>query len=204
MDDVGTFDRFAWPYDVVMPRADAAALRTALVQAERPVERVVDLAGGSGRGVRAVDANERIVVDAAPGMASRVRAHGLAAIVGDAGRVPIGDETTDAVLVVDALHHLPDRDVAIAEAARILRPGGVLIVADFDPTTLRGRALVAAEHLVGFESRFDTPDALADRVARDGLAPTVVDGGFGYVVAGLKDRGGASEREESRDRAQDT
>lgn len=186
MDDVGTFDRFAPLYDLAMPRADAAALRTGLAHAERDVSRVVDVGGGTGRGVRAVDATEPLVVDAARGMLRQARGHGLDAIRASATRMPLRDGAADAVLVVDALHHLPDRDAALAEAARILAPGGVLVVADFDPTTVRGRALVGAEHLLGFDSRFDPPDALADRLAAVGLDPIVVDGGFGYVVAGRR------------------
>lgn len=57
-------------------------------------------------------------------------------------------------------------------------------VADFDPTTVRGRALVVAEHLVGFDSRFEPPGALVNALCALGLDATVVDGGFGYVVAG--------------------
>lgn len=184
MDDVGTFDRFAPLFDLVTPRADAAALRTGLVHAERDVERVVDLGGGTGRGVRALDPPRPLVVDAARGMVHRARANGLQAIQGRAGAIPLGDDVADAVLIVDALHHLPDRDAALAEAARIVAPGGVVVVADFDPTTFRGWALVAVEHLVGFDSRFDSPDALTERLTAVGLDPTVVDAGFGYVVAG--------------------
>jgi demethylmenaquinone methyltransferase/2-methoxy-6-polyprenyl-1,4-benzoquinol methylase len=52
-------------------------------------------------------------------------------------------------------------------------------VADFDPTTVRGRAPVAVEHLVGFDSRFDPPGRVADRFAAVGMDPIVVDEGFG-------------------------
>jgi demethylmenaquinone methyltransferase/2-methoxy-6-polyprenyl-1,4-benzoquinol methylase len=61
------------------------------------------------------------------------------------------------------------------------------VVREFDPSTLRGRALVAAEHAIGFDSRFEGPDALADRMARAGLEPTVVGRGFGYTVAGKRE-----------------
>lgn len=183
--DVTTFDRFARWYDLAMPAARRPKLAAGLDRAERDVRRVVDVAGGSGRGVLAVDAPERIVVDAAPGMLRRADAKGLAAISGDAGRLPLRSASADAVLIVDALHHVGDRDGAVSEAARILRPGGVLVVAEFDPTTVRGRALVAAERLVGFDSRFDPPAALASRMRRAGLDASVVSLGFGYVVAGV-------------------
>lgn len=184
--DVAVFDRFAWIYDRLMPSADAESLAAGLARAERDVERVVDVAGGSGRGVRAVDVADRIVVDAARGMLTQARRHGLVALQGDAARLPIRDGSADAVTIVDAFHHLPDRDGAVRAAARVLAPGGVLVVADFDPATLRGRGLVAAERLVGFESRFDTPERLCERLSDAGLSPAVVEAGFGFVVAGVR------------------
>lgn len=183
--DVSRFDRFAPLYDLVMPSADAESLAAGLSLAERPLGRVVDVAGGSGRGVRAVGAPERFVVDAAGGMLRQARGHGLTVVRGDAGSLPLRDDCADAVLIVDALHHLPDRGDAVAAAARLLRPGGVLVVADFDPTTVRGRTLVAAEHLVGFRSRFETPERLRRRMSEAGLDASVVESGFGYVVAGV-------------------
>ncbi|MBX0321519.1 class I SAM-dependent methyltransferase [Halomicroarcula sp. F13] len=185
--DVGPFDRFAPLYDLVMPPARASKLRRGLALATREVDRVVDVGGGPGRAIRRLDLPERIVVDAAPGMLRRARSHGLVAIAGDAGRLPLATESADAVLIVDALHHMPAVDAVFAEAARVLRPGGVLVVREFDPATLRGRGLVAAEHLVGFDSAFFTPDELATRLASAGLDPTVLERGFGYTVVGVEE-----------------
>lgn len=182
--DIGPFDRFASVYDVVMPPARASKLRAGLAVADRAVERAVDVGGGPGRAVSRLDLTERIVLDAAPGMTRRARANGLDAILGDAGRLPLQSASVDAVLIVDALHHMQDVDAVFREAERVLRSGGVLVIRDFDPATLRGRGLVAAEHLIGFDSVFFTPDAIADRMAEAGLTATVVDGGFGYTVAG--------------------
>lgn len=184
--DVATFDRFARAYDLVMPSADADSLAAGIAEARRDVDRVVDVAGGSGRGVRAISGVDRIVVDAARGMCEQARSHGITVVQGDAAALPLRQGSVDAVTVVDALHHLPDRDGAVSEAARVLAPGGVLVVADFDPSTIRGRGLVAAEHLVGFESRFDTPKRLSQRMEEVGLVPRIVERGFGYVVAGVR------------------
>ncbi|MFB6139286.1 MAG: class I SAM-dependent methyltransferase [Halosimplex sp.] len=184
--DVGVFHRFARAYDRLMYSADPATLRVGLDLAERPVDVVLDVGGGSGRASRAVDAARPVVVDAARGMLAQARDHGLETVQGDAGRLPVGDESVDAVLVVDALHHIVDVEGVVAAAARALRPGGVLVIREFDPTTLRGRGLVAAERWVGFDSTFWAPDDLRDRVAAGGLAASVPDRGFGYTVAGVK------------------
>jgi demethylmenaquinone methyltransferase/2-methoxy-6-polyprenyl-1,4-benzoquinol methylase len=186
--DLRAFDRFARLYDALMPPARRAPVEAGLALAEGPVERLLDVAGGPGRASARLDVPRRVVVDAAPGMARRARARGREVVVGDAGRLPVADASVDAVLIADALHHLPDRDAALRAARDALRPGGVLVVREFDPVTVRGRALVAAERVVGFGSSFEGPDALAARVERAGLAPAVVGRGFGYTVAGKRER----------------
>lgn len=188
MDDVGTFDRFARAYDLLMPGAKRSTLRTGLAHADRPVEVVLDLAGGTGRALRSLSSVDGVVVDAAAGMAQVARDSGLATIVGDAGQLPLGQETVDAVLVVDALHHTPSPRQTLTEAAGVLRPGGVLVVADFDPRSMRGRALATGEHLLGFDSTFLSASAIADAIARNGLEPVVIDEGFSYAVAGVRER----------------
>ncbi|GAB6880699.1 class I SAM-dependent methyltransferase [Halorubrum gandharaense] len=185
--DVQFFNRLAPLYDLVMPPADGERLAAGLEHAERPIEMLLDIGGGSGRAAASLTGPERVVVDISSGMLRRARhERGLAALAGDAGRLPVRDEAADALLIVDALHHLPDREGALREAARVLAPGGALVVAEFDPEHPLGRALELAEHAIGMQSAFLTPDRLADAMADAGLRPVVVDRGFTYVVAGVK------------------
>jgi demethylmenaquinone methyltransferase/2-methoxy-6-polyprenyl-1,4-benzoquinol methylase len=185
--DVRFFDRIAGLYDLAMASADRAPLDAGLDRADRPIEVVLDLGGGTGRAARALGGDvDAVVVDRSRGMLRKARTGGLSTVQADARRLPFPDGSVDAITVVDALHHMPDHDRVLAEAARVLRPGGVLVVREFDPSTLPGRALVAAERLVGFGSTFATPDALAAAVRRAGLRPEVVERGFGYTVAGVK------------------
>jgi len=192
--DVALFDRAAPVYDTLLPSADADVLASALGRATRPITRVLDVGGGTGRAVRAVDAAERLVVDPSQGMLSEARDHGTATVRGDGSRLPVASGSVDAVLVVDALHHIVDQRGVFAEASRVLRPGGVLAVVEFDPTTLRGRLLVAAEHLVGFDSTFHPPDRLREAIATAGFEAAVVDRGFGYTVVGRTDRCGGGSK----------
>jgi demethylmenaquinone methyltransferase/2-methoxy-6-polyprenyl-1,4-benzoquinol methylase len=185
--DVAPFHRFARVYDAFMSLypASESALRAGLAAAERPVERVLDVGGGTGRAARTLPDREVVVLDAARGMLERARSHGLETTQGDAARLPVRDHSVDAVLVVDALHHMGDPDAAIAEARRVVRPGGVVLVREFDPTTLLGRGLVAGEHLVGFDSVFFTPESLRDRLEAVGLSASIPDRGFTYTAVGV-------------------
>jgi len=48
-------------------------------------------------------------------------------IAGDAQWLPFADASFDCILAMHMLYHVPDRDLAIAEMRRVLRPGGVLL-----------------------------------------------------------------------------
>lgn len=183
--DVALFDRFARLYHACMPAADAGVLGEGLALADREVDRVLDVGGGTGRAARAIDVPRSVVVDAAAGMLAEARREGFEAVQADAARLPVRDSSVDAVVIVDALHHMADHEAVLGEARRVLRAGGVLVIREFDRATIRGRALVAAEHLVGFDSRFFTPDELASAVATAGFQARVPDRGFGYTVVGV-------------------
>lgn len=192
--DVRFFDRLARLYDLAMPPVRADELASGLACAERPLERVVDLGGGTGRAAAALSTvPERIVADVSAEMLRRARerrveGEPLQSVWCDGRRLPLRDGSVDAVLLVDALHHLPQQTTALAETARVLAPGGVLVIREFDPETLRGKLVVRGERLLGMRSMFTPPDDVARAVERTGLDATVVDRGFGYTVVGVKQR----------------
>jgi SAM-dependent methyltransferase len=109
-----------------------------------PGDRVLDLGCGAGRHafevyrrggrVVALDQNEdeiRQVRDmfAAMGEAGEVPPGATAtAIRSDALRLPFPDRSFDKVIISEVLEHIPADERAIAEVARVLKPGGLIAV----------------------------------------------------------------------------
>jgi ubiquinone/menaquinone biosynthesis C-methylase UbiE len=81
-------------------------------------------------------------------------APGLSFVHGDAVAMPFPDASFDAVLNVESSHCYPSFPVFLAEVRRVLRPGGVLLFADFRPSDavpqmlaeLRASGLVVQRH----------------------------------------------------------
>jgi SAM-dependent methyltransferase len=123
-----------------------------------------DLAARLARHVRRVVAVDR---SAAMLKAARRRVEGLENVElhrADLEAVPLEDASCDAALLVLALTYVPEPGRVLSEAARILRPGGVVAVADLvrhDDDDFRRRMGQAS---LGFD-----PPALAALLARAGF-----------------------------------
>ncbi len=61
----------------------------------------------------------------------------LTILAGTADRLPVLDDSVDVLYCERVLQHVPDVEAAVAEFARVLRPGGVAVVVDADHHTLR-------------------------------------------------------------------
>ena len=103
-----------------------------------PFEDVLDVACGTGAVLELLNGeypNKRLVgLDLTPGMIDVARAKQLdnvRFVVGDAEALPFGSQSFDAVLCSNSFHHYPHPEKFFSEAARVLRPGGRLILRDY-------------------------------------------------------------------------
>jgi ArsR family transcriptional regulator len=121
---------------------EAALLR---LVGTRPIDALLDLGTGTGWILQLLAPLYRraIGIDASRDMLSVARSNlDKAAIVkasvrhGDILNLPLEGQDFDLVTVHQVLHFLDQPELAIAEAARVLRPGGRLLIVDFAPHAL--------------------------------------------------------------------
>lgn len=108
--------------------------------------RVLDLATGSGelarKVIRACPAATVIGADFCLPMLRAARRKRLPHLVqADALRLPFADATFDAVTIAFGLRNMESHERALGEMARILRPGGHVLILDFSTPAGRMRSL---------------------------------------------------------------
>lgn len=163
---MSVFDRMAWCYDWFPVPTHVRALRRVLAGRGGVV---VDVGGGTGKfTARIFGRTDRVlVVDMSRPMLRRARRRRLGAVQGSAAKIPLPDSSADVVLCTEAFHHFgADQDQALAEAARVLRPDGVFVMEEPDPSRRPGRWMAHGEHAAHMGSRFHSPPELAAMVAR--------------------------------------
>ena len=133
------FTRQADTFDAYAPRADLRVEERFRAALGESAGRVLDLACGPGVVTAAVAGIATSVVgfDATPAMLEKARnrcsTQGLDNVSfqqGDAASLPFDDGSFDAVVTRLAIHHFERPEVVLGEVARVLRPGGRLVIAD--------------------------------------------------------------------------
>jgi len=79
-------------------------------------------------------------IDLSPGMLELARSRGLEVKEGSVTDLPFEDATFDVTCSFKVLAHVPDIGRALAEMARVTRPGGVILAEFYNPLSLRGLA----------------------------------------------------------------
>src|SRR4030095_762367 len=110
--------------------------------ADRPLGALLDIGTGTGRMLElfAPKARSAIGIDRSSEMLRLARVKleeagidGASLRQGDMTALPLGDRSVDSIILHQVLHYAQQPGAAIAEAARVLSPGGRLLIADFAP-----------------------------------------------------------------------
>jgi SAM-dependent methyltransferase len=169
----------------LVPGRSWAAWARALGHLLPPVE-VVDIGCGEGyltvevarwaRRVMAVDRSAAVLARA-KALAGRRRAANIVFKRGELEKLPLDSASVDVAILSQALHHAADPGQAMAEAARVLRPGGKVLVLD-----LRAHSEAWVREKLGDRQLGFTEDALTGLLTDAGLSDIKV--GVGSRRAG--------------------
>lgn len=133
-----------WPGRRYEDRCDRIALRAMLPPAG---DRMIEIGAGFGRlADEYVDYRSVVLLDlsGAQIQAARERLRDdsrYEVIEGDAFHLPFPDASFDTVVCIRVIHHFEDPRPAIAEMARVLRPGGTLVLECGNKRNLKAIAL---------------------------------------------------------------
>ena len=151
------------------------AIRAAL--ADTPFRSLLDLGTGTGRMLELFGPNiERglgldLSLDMLAIARDRLERTGIkhcSVRQGDLYDLPLGNDTFDVVILHQVLHFLDDGARAIREAARVLRPGGRLLVVDFAPHEQEFLREQFAHRRLGF-----APETVTQWMTASGLEPVM-------------------------------
>lgn len=147
-----------------------AAARSRLVPlAVRPGSVLLDLACGAGLLAPHVAAkgHHHVGLDLSALALPQAREHGVVPVRADVLQLPFADEAADVVVAGEVLEHVDTPLALLAEACRVLRPGGTLVL-DSIAATWWGRfsAVTVGERLpAGPPKRLHDPALFVDRRA---------------------------------------
>ncbi len=130
----------SWMQSRLFARVHSAVLD--LAASLSPPASVLDVGCGTGRLLRAAATRwpdaQLIGVDPAQGMVDIARelTWGATFYRGLGESLPLPDSSVDLALSTLSFHHWHDKSAGVREIARVLRPGGHFILADFAPPRL--------------------------------------------------------------------
>jgi len=137
------FAEFADQWDAIraLHVADSAVEARMLDLLGGSLGRLVDLGTGTGRMIELLRgaATQATGIDRSPEMLRLARvklSDGVMPVElrqGDVAQLPLADASADTVVMHQVLHYIPAPEAALREAARIVAPGGKLLVVDFAP-----------------------------------------------------------------------
>ncbi|MFE3738430.1 class I SAM-dependent methyltransferase [Streptomyces sp. NPDC059134] len=176
------FDKLAAHYDAARGGEGRGHMTAATISPHLAPGPVLEVGVGTGvvaaglaalgRTVRGVDVSQPMLDVAAKRFDGEL-------LIGDGMALPFDDASQDNVVYVHALHLMADMTAALTEAARVLRPGGRVVIRHGDPVAdVDDLVLILRQVQAMQPARPDEPDAVRAaaeaaglRLLRQGLEP---------------------------------
>jgi ubiquinone/menaquinone biosynthesis C-methylase UbiE len=141
---------------------------------------VLDLCCGSGaylidlldrvKSIVGLDFSRKMIEAAAASIKSAPASGAAGFVEGDARSLPFAEESFDTVFSFASLYYVPDVQQAIAETARVLRPGGVAILDLGNSRSLATLTGALSHRLYGWAKSYAVPyDDILDAIAKTGM-----------------------------------
>ena len=130
-----------------------------------------------GSEIWTVDPSDEVLVNVRADLAAELAAR-VNFVEATADDMDFDDGFFDLVVSVMVLHHIEKLRPALTEMARVLKPGGSIVIVDYKPE---------ASHELEFKTRHETadffkPQAVSETIRELGLSPIATDFGVWYLV----------------------
>tara|TARA_B100000686_G_C16802564_1_gene987239 strand:+ start:3015 stop:3839 length:825 start_codon:yes stop_codon:yes gene_type:complete len=204
------FDKVSNKYDLmndIMSIGVHRIWKNRMIDQLRPYQgmRLLDLAGGTGdiallfferiggsQNGQAIicDLSEQMIKAGQNKSIDKGILHGISHIVGDAEHIPLSNNSVDACTIAFGIRNITDKNQALAEAARVLKPGGRFVCLEFSPSPsplieklyefysfalipIIGEAIArdreSYQYLVESIRRFPQPESFAEMISKAGF-----------------------------------
>jgi len=150
--------------------------------------KVLDIGAGTGMlcefGYTCRDDLNYVAIDPAEGMMKYARSY-VETHKATAEALPFDDNSFDAAMMGESLHHFRDVDEALSECVRVLKNGGKLFIYDFNVDTFMGKSICRGEKLLGEPGHFFNIYDIQKKLESFGFEVMLREHGWRYTLSAV-------------------